>query len=182
LLKKTGSDYGNEDVIHYQKSVFLSLYPDLLPIELIIYASAILFALNLYKYHSMSLSKAYSHSVAQFRALRSEHHIATTVAIKEAEALGSHFGPSEIEQAHEMEKRSLTTWERRAELDESAIAARKRWKAIVDQQPGANQWTKGVEYVRLWNEGIRPNYMPHLTKPLAVTQGDYFQLKSLKVS
>lgn len=84
----------------------------------------------------------------------------------EAEALGSDFGLSEIEQAHEMEKKSIATWERQAELDEGAIAARKRWKAIVDKQPGANQWTKGVEYVRLWKEGIRPNYMPNLTTPI----------------
>lgn len=138
---------------------------DLLPVELNIYnTSAILFALNLYKYHSLSLSEAYANSVAQFRALRSEHHIATTVAVKEAEALGSIFGPSEIEQANEMEKKSIATWERRAELDEGAIAARKRWKAIVDRQPGANQWTKGMEYVRLWKEGVRPNYMPSLTQ------------------
>ena len=158
--------------------MFLSQYPDLLPIELIIYASAILFALNLYKYHKLSLSEAYSCSIAQFRALRAEHHIATTVAIKEAEVLGSDFGPSEIEQAHEMEKKSIATWERRAELDEGAIAARKRWKAIVERQPGANQWTKGVEYVRLWNEGIRPNYMPLLTMPVQQQQ-DFFKLQSL---
>jgi small subunit ribosomal protein S23 len=136
-------------------------------LNLIIYASAILFALNLYNYHSLSLSEAYATSVSQFRALRAEHHISTTVAVQEAETLGSVFGPSEIEQAHEMEKRSLASWERQAELDEGAIAARKRWKAIVDRQPGANQWTKGVEYVRLWKEGIRPNYMPdHITKPV----------------
>ena len=65
-----------------------------------------------------------------------------------------------------MEKKSLLTWERRAELDEGAIAARKRWKAIVDRHPGANQWTKGMEYVRLWKEGVRPNYMPSLTMPI----------------
>jgi len=134
---------------------------------------AILFALNLYRCHEVSLSEAYARSVAEFRALRAEHHIATTVAIKEAEELGSVFGPSEIEQAHEMEKKSIATWERQAELDEGAIAARKRWKAIVEKQPGANQWTKGVEYVRLWNEGIRPSYMPHLTTP--VPQQDFLQ-------
>ena len=153
--------------------MFLSLYPDLLAIKLIIYASAILFTLNLYTHHDLSLSEAYARSVAQFRALRSEHNIATTVAIKEAEALGSDFGPSEIEQAHEMEKKGIATWERQAELDEGAIAARKRWKAIVDRQPGAYQWTKGVEYVRLWKEGVRPNYMPHLTMPVA--QHDFMQ-------
>jgi len=152
---------------------FLTLYPDLLPIELTIYASAILFALNLYKHHEMSLSEAYARSVAQFRALRAEHHIATTVAAREAEELGSDFGPSEIEKAHEMEKESMATWERQAELDEGAIAARKRWKAIVDKQPGSNQWTKGVEYVRLWREGTRPNYMPDITKP--VPEEDFLQ-------
>jgi len=153
--------------------VFSNTISRLVTYELTIYASAILFALNLYQHHEVSLSEAYARSVAQFRALRAEHHIATTVAVKEAEELGSDFGPSEIEQAHEMEKKSLATWERQAELDEGAIAARKRWKAIVERQPGANQWTKGVEYVRLWNEGIRPNYMPHLTTP--VEQGDWLQ-------
>jgi small subunit ribosomal protein S23 len=72
-----------------------------------------------------------------------------------------------------MEVKSIATWERQAELDEGAIAARKRWKAIVEKQPGANQWTKGVEYVRLWKEGIRPNYMPNSTAP--VSQLDFLQ-------
>ncbi|KAF8167712.1 mitochondrial ribosomal protein S25-domain-containing protein [Crassisporium funariophilum] len=127
---------------------------------------AILFALNLYQHHSLSLSDAYARAVAQFRALRSEHHIATTFAVMEAKELGSTFGPSEIEQTFEMEKKSIATWERQEELDEGAIAARKRWKAIVEKQREGSQWTKGQEYVRLWKEGVRPNYMPALTKPV----------------
>ena len=78
----------------------------------------------------------------------------------------------------------MATWERRAELDEGAIAARKRWKAIVDSQPGANQWTKGIEYVRLWKEGARPNYIPSLTQSTMPVpqhnQGDVFGLKDDK--
>ncbi len=101
----------------------------------------------------------------QFRALRSEHHVATTFAVMEAEALGSTFGPTEAQNAHEYFKKSISTWERQAELDEGAIAARKRWKAIIDKNHGQNQWSKGEEYVRLWQEGTRPNYMPALTEP-----------------
>lgn len=113
----------------------------------------------------MSLSDAYARAVTQFRALRSEHHISTTFAVMEAEALGSTFGPGEVESAHEMYKKSISTWEKQAELDEGALAARKRWKAIIDKNHGANQWSKGEEYVRLWQEGVRPNYMPALTEP-----------------
>lgn len=125
--------------------------------------SAIQFALNLYQYHSLSLSDAYARAVTQFRALRSEHHIATTFAVMEATELGSTFS-SEVEGSHEMFKKTISTWERRAELDEGALAARKRWKAIVDKNQGGNQWTKGEQYVRLWQEGARPNYMPSLTQ------------------
>lgn len=113
------------------------------------------------------MSDAYSTAVAQFRALRSEHHIATTFAVQEALALGSTFGPSEIETSFELQKKALQTWSRKEELDEGAIAARKRWKAIVDKTHGIGQWSKGEEYVRLWQEGVRPNYMPALTEPLS---------------
>ena len=61
------------------------------------------------------------------------------------------------------------TFERREELDEGAMAARKRWKAIVERQDGTKEWTKGEEYVRLWKEGVRPTYAPVLTEPLANT-------------
>jgi len=114
----------------------------------------------------MSLSDAYRTAVAQFHALRSEHHIATNVAAMEAEDLGSTFGPSEIEANYAAETSNLSSWERKKELDEGAIAARKRWRAVVDKVHGVNQWTKGEEYTRLWRESIRPNYMPSLTTPV----------------
>ncbi|KAF9053351.1 mitochondrial ribosomal protein S25-domain-containing protein [Panaeolus papilionaceus] len=142
---------------------------------------AIKFALNLYQYHSLSLSDAYSRAVAQFRALRSEHHIATTFAVLEAQELGSKFGASEIEQAYTLNKKNIETWERQEELDEGAMAARKRWKAIVENHHGADQWTKGREYVRLWQEGVRPDYMPALTEPVEAVldkpQVDFMNLR-----
>jgi len=129
---------------------------------------AIRFAVNLYEHHDVPLSRAYARAIAQFRSLRSEHHIATTTAALEAEAYGSVFGPTEIEQGFEKEKKGLETWERREELDEGAMAARKRWRAIVERQGGVGEWTKGQQYVRLWKEGIRPTYAPALTEPVSI--------------
>lgn len=84
----------------------------------------------------------------------------------EAEHLGAVFSRGEIEHAFEKEKRGLVSFERREELDEGAIAARKRWKAIVEKHGASEQWTKGEEYVRLWKEGVRPSYAPVLTQPV----------------
>ncbi|KAF8640956.1 hypothetical protein AX17_000602 [Amanita inopinata Kibby_2008] len=128
---------------------------------------AIRFAVNLYQYHNLSLTEAYARAVSQFRSLRSEHHIATKYAVMEARYLGATFVPTETEHGFNKEIRNLDTWERREELDEGALAARKRWKAIVQRQDGVDQWTRGQEYVRLWKNGIRPNYAPALTEPIA---------------
>ena len=86
----------------------------------------------------------------------------------EAEHYGSTFGRSENEISVELQKKALQTWSRKEEMDEGALAARKRWKALAEKNHGVNQWTKGEEYVRLWQEGIRPNYSPALTEPVQV--------------
>lgn len=86
----------------------------------------------------------------------------------EAEHYGSTFGRSENEISVELQKKALQTWSRKEEMDEGALAARKRWKALVEKNHGVNQWTKGEEYVRLWQEGTRPNYSPALTEPVQV--------------
>ncbi|KAF4605014.1 mitochondrial ribosomal small subunit component [Pleurotus pulmonarius] len=125
---------------------------------------AIEFVINLYRFHNVPLSEAYSRSVAQFRALQSGRHVAATYASLEADHLGAIFGPSEIEHGFMKEKRSLETWERREELDEGAMAARKRWKSIFERQNGGT-WSRGAEYVRLWKDGVRPTYAPVLTEP-----------------
>ncbi|KAG6899775.1 hypothetical protein C0993_006961 [Termitomyces sp. T159_Od127] len=126
----------------------------------------VLFTRNLYECHGKTLSEAYETAVAQFRALRAEHAIATKFATMEAEYLGAIFSKGEIEHAFEKEKRNLATFERQEEFDEGAIAARKRWKAVVEKTEGVKDWSKGHEYVRLWKEGIRPSYAPLLTKPV----------------
>ncbi|KAG6832520.1 hypothetical protein H0H92_000149 [Tricholoma furcatifolium] len=137
--------------------------------------SVIAFIRTLHEDHKKPLSEAYSTAVAQFRALRAEHQVTVTFANLEADHLGAWFAPSEIEHSFEKEKRNLATFERREELDEGAMAARKRWKAIVERSEGGTEWTKGQEYVRLWKEGTRPAYAPLLTKPVeekALTAND----------
>ena len=124
------------------------------------------FCLNLYQHHGVSLSDSYTAAVGQYRALRSEHHVSTMFAVMEAEHYGSTFGPTEIETSFDLQKKSLQTWNRKEEADEGALTARKRWKLIIEKTHGINQWTKGEEYVRLWQEGVRPNYMPALTEPI----------------
>jgi len=127
---------------------------------------AIQFALNLHHYHDLSLSYAYARAVAQFRALRSEHHIALTVAIHEAEQLGAVWQNSEIAHGFQKEIKSLATWERQSALDEGEMAARKRWRSIAMEHDEVREWSKGQEYVRLWKSGVTPKYAPALIEPL----------------
>lgn len=113
----------------------------------------------------MSLSEAYLRAVAQFRALRSEHHIASTFAANEAETFGALFENTEIENSFEREKKALESWKHKEETDEGAIAARKRWKAIVERNIGESEWTKGEKYVKLWKENVKADFSPALTQP-----------------
>ncbi|KAJ7651700.1 mitochondrial ribosomal protein S25-domain-containing protein [Mycena polygramma] len=128
---------------------------------------AIQFALNLHlnlpPNDRLPLSQAYARAIAQFRSLRSEHHIATTFAVLEAEALGGVFGHGEIEHAFEKEKRALATWEKLDDMDEGALASRKRWKMIADRHAGESDWSRGVQYVKMWQAGVRVNYSPPMT-------------------
>ncbi|KAF9448180.1 hypothetical protein P691DRAFT_65885 [Macrolepiota fuliginosa MF-IS2] len=132
---------------------------------------AIQFAVNLHQHHNLSLSQAYLRAVAQFRALRSEHHIASTFAVNEAETFGAIFENTEIENTFEREKKALESWKQEEQTDEGAIAARKRWKAIVERNIGESEWTKGEEYVRLWKENVKAEFSPELTQPVAQTAG-----------
>lgn len=50
------------------------------------------------------------------------------------------------------ESEAMESWERDSEVDEGAIAARKRWKVIVERFDDQGAWTKGDEYVKLWKE------------------------------
>ncbi|KAJ7786568.1 mitochondrial ribosomal protein S25-domain-containing protein [Mycena metata] len=127
---------------------------------------AIQFAVNLHQTHHIPLSQAYAQAIAQFRSLRSEHHISTTFAVMEAEELGAVFVHGEIEHAFEKEKRALSTWEKLADVDEGSLAARKRWKMIAERHVGQTDWSRGVQYVKMWQAGNRVDYSPALTKPI----------------
>lgn len=133
--------------------------------------SAIQFVVNLHQHHNLSLSEAYLRAVAQFRALRSEHHIASRFAVNEAETFGAIFENTEIENMFEKEKKALESWKQEEEADEGAIVAKKRWKAIVERNIGESEWTKGEEYVRLWKENIKAEFAPALTQPVTQTTG-----------
>lgn len=109
----------------------------------------------------MPLALAYEQSVAQFHSLRSEHHLSTLFAVHEAEYFGAEFGPREADIGFRKELAELKTWGAQQELDDAAaIAARKRWRAISPKTEHTGVWSRGEEYVRLWQAGIRPSYLP----------------------
>jgi len=76
-------------------------------------------------------------------------------------------------------------------LDDSARLARSRWRMVALGSGGGgvggvsgggvgavaggsgggedadrDAWSRGEEYVRLWREGVRPDYSPALTEPI----------------
>ena len=89
----------------------------------------------------------------------------------EAQANGIEFGPTQVEVVYGMEEDALDSWQRRRHFDASALAARKRWKAIIEKDYDQGTWSKGKEYVRLWKEGVRPDYLPVLKEPVMTDAG-----------
>lgn len=133
------------------------------------------FALNLHQAHGLALSDAYAASVAQFRTLRAVQHVATRFAAQQAAvAHGARFGPSATTRGFEAEDAVLEAAERRSErLDDSTRLARRRWRMVplgTGGSSGGGEWSRGEEYVRLWREGVRPDYSPALTEPIDPTQ------------
>ncbi|KAI0275160.1 mitochondrial ribosomal protein S25-domain-containing protein [Gloeopeniophorella convolvens] len=133
---------------------------------------AVLFTLNLHQHHNLPLSDAYAMSIMEFRSLRAIQHIATRFAAQEATAYGARFGPSETEQGFAAEKRVLEANELKSErMDDSANLARRRWRMVALGSQSADakgsEWSRGEEYVRLWQEGVRPDYSPALTEPVS---------------
>ncbi|KAI0034005.1 mitochondrial ribosomal protein S25-domain-containing protein [Vararia minispora EC-137] len=125
------------------------------------------FAVNLYEHHNVSLSNAYATAVAQFRALRSEHHLMSAFAAQEAEAYGAVFGPTPIEEIFNIETRIKEQNARRQLLlNQNERNALKHWRAVAEHAGPQGEWSKGREYVRLWREGVRPSYERSLTTPL----------------
>lgn len=152
--------------------------------KICIFFSAVQFALNLHQAHGLALSDAYAASIAQFRTLRAVQHVATRFAAQAASVYGARFGPSQTVRGFEAENRVLEANELRSErLDDSARLARRRWRMVALGTGGddgvsvggtangdaANRkaWSRGEEYVRLWKEGVRPDYSPALTEPIS---------------
>ena len=141
------------------------------------------FALNLHQAHGITLSDAYATSISQFRSLRAVQHVATRFAAQAAKAYGASFGPSATERGFEVENKVLDANELRTErLDDSARLARSRWRMVALRSHGGEEessavgidtpadrkaWSRGEEYVRLWKEGVRPDYSPALTESIA---------------
>jgi len=120
---------------------------------------AVLFAVNLHNHHKASLTVAYTRAVAEFRALRAEYDIANSFACMEAEAYGAVF-QSEIDRTFAKEDKVYQAVERKKALDEGALLARKRWKAILDVDSGmGNTWSRGQEYAKLQEQGVRPTHL-----------------------
>jgi small subunit ribosomal protein S23 len=119
----------------------------------------------------------------QFRTLRAVQHVATRFAAQAASAYGAHFGPSATARGYEVENKVLDANELRTErLDDSARLARNRWRMVSTLGSGGGEeesssvgvgnadrkaWSRGEEYVRLWKEGVRPDYSPALTESIA---------------
>lgn len=133
--------------------------------------SAIKFVINLHEHHDLSLNHAYSAAVAQFRALRSERSVASHVALLEARQLGIQLGPSAVEQTFAKEEKQFETWKMTKELDIAETMARKRWRTVFEKHGGVpSSWSRGQEYVRLWQEGVRPTYSPALSTKSTITK------------
>jgi len=109
----------------------------------------------------MPLALAYEQAAAQFHSLKSEYHLANLFAVHEAEYFGAEFGPRQTEVSFQREAGELKSWGAQQEMDDAAaLAARKRWRIEPPKTGESNVWSRGEEYVRLWQAGIRPNYLP----------------------
>lgn len=132
--------------------------------------SAIRYAVNLHEHHGLSVNQAYASAVNQFRALRAERLIMSDIAALEAESVGIEFGPSAIEENFRLEEKALESWKRTHETDMAASTARKRWHMNAEHL-GPKTWSGGRDYVRLWQEGIRPTYSPALATTVITPKG-----------
>jgi small subunit ribosomal protein S23 len=109
----------------------------------------------------MPLALAYEQAVAQFHSLKSEHHLANLFAVHEAIYFGGEFGLRQTEVTFQRELAELKSWGTQQEMDDAAaLAARKRWRIAQPKTGDPKAWTRGEDYVRLWQAGIRPNYLP----------------------
>ena len=74
-------------------------------------------------------------------------------------AYGAVFGPGTTDRMFNAEEANMSTWDYSDELDSGALAARKRWKTIIERKSDA-EFKKGEAYVALWKKGVLPDYVP----------------------
>lgn len=86
-------------------------------------------------------------------------------ALMEAHHYGIEFGPSQVDINFQKEEKALDTFAQHHERRMGESMARKRWRAIVERASPPASWTKGQEYTRLWQQGVRPNYAPLQSLP-----------------
>ena len=182
-LNQRGRNPSPEEYVSPDPSFSLAVTPTLLFLSYFIFFSAVQFALNLHQAHGLTLSDAYATSIAQFRTLRAVQHVATRFAAQAASVYGARFGPSATARGFEVENKVLDANELRTErLDDSARLARNRWRMVAgtlgsrgEEVPSGvgdtgsadrKAWSRGEEYVRLWKEGVRPDYSPALTESI----------------
>ena len=102
----------------------------------------------------------------QFRALRSEHQIATAFAAQEAEYYGAKFGPSEMDRGFEKEREAISSFlpsVREAAKLRSKLPWTSEWQMPGLPQP-AESWTHGRAYAERVAKGETPNYSPILPR------------------
>ncbi|GJJ12483.1 hypothetical protein Clacol_006725 [Clathrus columnatus] len=135
---------------------------------------AVRFAVHLHTVHQTPLTLAYSQSVRQYDALRSEQHIMTRFALLEARAHGAEFrvgahridsDSPEVERGFEMEQRALESWSEIGGFGTpnaptaNMHATWKRWKVLAEPpRIEGEEWSGGEDYVSRWKKGVRPNY------------------------
>ncbi|KAI0040812.1 hypothetical protein FA95DRAFT_1502287 [Auriscalpium vulgare] len=142
---------------------------------------AVRFAVSLHENHQLPLTEAYETAIAQFRSLRSEHHVATRFAAQEAAAYGATFAPGAVQAGYAAEEAVIAARAAKEDsISEGELVARKRWRAVVGRGQASDEWTRGEAYVRMWRDGARPDYSA-LTEPvLEVKQNNRHEVASSK--
>lgn len=95
----------------------------------------------------------------QFRALRSEHAIASSFAAQEAEAYGAEFAMSEVRRGFAVEQKALESWKTKNDATGAESASGKRpWSVTWEEPLQDTEWTRGERYGEKQREGLLPDY------------------------
>lgn len=127
---------------------------------------AVAFAVSLYEHRQMPLSSAYAEAITQFRALRSEQAVATSIAQHEARFYGAQLAPSSLEKGTELTGKALATWGSSSSSSGTrrkvgGVSIKNRFFAVWKGRTGTKAyWSRGEGYVRRWMRGMPPDLWP----------------------